>query len=79
MTNFTREATAEEIAVYEIVNKYIMEISDEEWQKNLEKIADYVYEWKAAERKKFYNRLRGLAKRIGVSVKDLETWYCIDD
>jgi len=79
MTNFTREATAEEIAVYEIVNKYMLEISDEEWQENLEKIGDYVYEWQTAERKKFYNRLRGLAKKIGVSVKDLETWYCIDD
>jgi hypothetical protein len=79
MTNFTREATTEEIAVYEIVNKYMMEISDEEYETALEKIADYVYEWQTAERKKFYNRLRGLAKKIGVSVKDLETWYCIDD
>lgn len=79
MTNFTREATTEEIAVYEIVNKYMMEITDEEYEAALEKIADYVYEWQTEERKKFYNRLRGLAKKIGVSVKDLETWYCIDD
>lgn len=79
MYEISRPATVEEIRIYHIVNDYANTLSDEEYSRFSYRISNYVFEYRKIERRKAYQNLYRLARKIGVLVSDLETWYCIDE
>lgn len=72
-----REATAEEVKIYEMLNEKIENLPDAQFEEALEKISDFVWSY-GKERKDAYNKLRRLAKKMNCKVTNFETWYCID-
>ena len=79
MYEISRPATVEEIRIYHIVNDYANTLSDEEYSRFSHRISNYVFEYRKIERRKAYQNLYRLARKIGVTVADLGTWYCIDE
>lgn len=76
---FTREATREEIANYEMVETAIENFDDEQFEKMVEIIGDYVFNYKkGTEAKRVYNRIYNLAKRTNTTVQALVDWYAMD-
>lgn len=73
-----RLATMDEIRIYNIVNPYMERLTDDEYFRLCNLISDYVFEYKKNERRKAYQALYPTARKIGVYVSDLETWYCMD-
>lgn len=72
-----REATAEEVKVFEMLNEKIENLPDEIFEKAIEEISNFVWSY-GEERKSAYNKLRKWAKKMNCKVVDFETWYCID-
>lgn len=76
---FTREATREEVANYNMVETAIGNFDDEQFEKTIEIIGDYVYNFKKGkEAKRVYNRIYNLAKRTNTTVQALVDWYCME-
>lgn len=73
-----KEVTDKEVITlwYEI-NEKMNALDDDEFTKVIEKIGNYV--WEIYDRRPHANKLRPIAKKFGVTVADLEMWYCIED
>ncbi len=73
-----REATKEEVANYHHINALFDSVGDEMMvERWIETIGDYVFSYGKG-RKYNYNRVYRIAKRLNVTVRSLEDWYCID-
>lgn len=71
---YTREATAEEIRDYELIEKLTADIDDGEFMKILDMLGDYFMEYGKA-RRAAYPKVYRFAKKLGVTVKTLDNWY----
>lgn len=74
---FTREATKEEIKVYNKVEEVIRSMNDEEFDKFIETISARVFDYK--NQKSIYNKAYRTAKKYGLTLAEVETWYCMDE
>ena len=74
-----REATTEEMKTINIVENYIMTLSEEEAEWLTEIISEFVFA-SGLDRKTCYNRLFRYIRQNNLNFypSDLETWYCID-
>lgn len=70
-------ATASEIAAYEKVEIAIESYTMDEFYELIEKVGDFACSF-GAERKAAYNKLRSVARKLDVTILDLEDWYFID-
>ena len=73
---FIREATSEEMAIYNKVEEVVNNLSDEEAERFTEIVSDRVWDYTTS--KTIYNKVYNLGKKYGFTVAELETWYCID-
>jgi len=73
-----RKATVEEVKIYEAVESKLDEVDHERWERVTEATGDYVFAYDPVERKMAYGRLYGIAKRLGFTVQQMVTWYCVD-
>lgn len=74
-----REATAEEMAIYNRVEAVLDTLTDEETTNFIETVGDRVFRtFDKATDKAIYQRVYRLGKKYGFTVDELETWYCID-
>ena len=71
-----REATTEEIKVYNKVNEIVNAMEDEEFDQFVEIISERVFDWEND--KKVYNRAYRTAKKYGLTLNEAITWYCMD-
>ena len=71
---FTREATAEEIRDYELVETLTADLDDEEFSDICEMLGDYFMNYGEARRAN-YGKAYRFAKRLGVNMKTLGNWY----
>lgn len=69
-----REATAEEIRDYELVEKLTADIDDMEFAAIIDMLGDYFMNYGEA-RKAAYSKVYRFAKKLGVTVKALDNWY----
>ena len=74
-----RPATLDEIRIYNVVNEYANTLTDDQYFDLVDQVSEYVFAWRKDERRKAYQKLYRLARKIGVTVADLGTWYCIDE
>lgn len=74
-----REATAEEMTIFNRVEAVTKTMTEEEFEHFYETIGDKVFHTIVdAPYKTIYNRVYRLGKKYGFTVDELETWYCID-
>ena len=71
---YTREATAEEIRDYELVEKLTARFDDEEFSKIVDMLGEYFLNYGEA-RKAAYPKVYRFAKELGITVKVLDNWY----
>lgn len=71
---YTREATAEEIRDYELIEKLTADMDDEEFSAICEMLGEYFINYGEA-RKAAYPKVYRFAKKLGVTVKTLDNWY----
>lgn len=71
---FTREATAEEIKDYELIEKLTADMDDEEFTEVLDMYGNYFFSHGEG-RKAAYSKVYRFAKKLGVTVKALDNWY----
>lgn len=71
-----REATNEEMEIFNRVEAVTKEMDDDEYERFYETIGDRVFDWKRE--KAIYQRVYRLGKKYGFTVDELETWYCMD-
>lgn len=71
---YTREATAEEIRDYELVEELTKDMDDDEFAKVMTMLTDYFMSY-SGYRKKAYPKVYRFAKKLGVTVKTLDNWY----
>lgn len=71
---FTREATADEIKDYELVEKLTADIDDGEFMEILDMLGNYFMNYGEA-RKAAYPKVYRFAKKLGVTIKILDNWY----
>lgn len=76
MYNVTREATNEEVKVYNKVEAIIANMTEEEFENFVEVIGKRVFDYKCD--KAVYNKAYRLAKKYEITLNEAETWYCID-
>ena len=74
---FGREATKEEIKVYNKVEEVIRLMDEEEFEKFIEVISARVFDYK--NQKSVYNKAYRMAKKYGFTLNEVETWYCMDE
>jgi hypothetical protein len=60
------------------VNDILSSLDDDTFQDYIEMIGNYVWECDTAERKRAYNKLYRVAKKLGITVNDLVLWDCIE-
>ena len=72
-----REATKEEMKKYNKVEAVVKAMTDDEFDKFVEVIGERVFDWTS--NKAVYNKAYRLAKKYGLTMEEVETWYCIDD
>lgn len=68
----------ETIAKWHKVNDILSNLDDNTFQDYIEIIGDYQWAYETAERKRTYNRVYRIAKKLGVTVNDLVLWDCIE-
>lgn len=59
------------------VNNILSSLDDNTFQDYIEIISDYQFTY-GIERKRAYNRVYRIAKKLGVTVNDLVLWDCIE-
>ncbi len=59
------------------VNNILSSLDDDIFQDYIEIIGDYQFAY-GAERKRAYNRVYRIAKKLGITVNDLVLWDCIE-
>ena len=74
----SRPATAEEIANYELLEKLTADYDDNQFNDFIELVSAYATEWRAEQRKKAYNKLYRVVKKMGTTVNACTDWYFID-
>lgn len=74
---FGREATKEEIKVYNKVKEVVCSMNDDELDKFIEAIGARVFDYK--NQKSIYNRAYRTVKKYGLTLDEAETWYCMDE
>lgn len=74
----SRQATIEEIRIYKMVQSYMDNLTDDDYFRICNLISDYVFEYKKEQRRKAYQALYRTARKVGVYVEDLATWYSMD-
>lgn len=60
------------------VNDILSNLDDNTFQDYIEIIGDYQWAWESTERKRTYNRVYRIAKKLGLTVSDLVLWDCIE-
>ena len=82
MSKWIRPITEEEAKTYarvsELFDIYEQKHGEEAIDRAIETIGDLVFAIYPYERKRAYDRVYRLAKRMGATVEELKTWYCID-
>ena len=73
-----RPATAEEIEIYERVDAMMVAMPDDEFDTVLDIVNEFAFAY-GAERRKAYNKIYRLAKKLALTVKELETWYWVEE
>lgn len=73
----TRPATNEEIKIYEEVEKVIKTMNHEEFAHFIDVVSRRFFDY--TNDKKIYNKAYRIVKKYGLNLKDVETWYCIDE
>ncbi len=74
-----REATNEEMAIYEKVETILDTLTEEEEEDFIETVSNRVFRtFDKTTDKAIYNKVYRLGKKYGLTVEELETWYCID-
>lgn len=77
--NLIREATNEEMAIFNRVEAVLDTLTEEQEAHFIETVGDRVFRtFDKATDKAIYNRVYRLGKKYGFTVEELETWYCID-
>ena len=71
---YTREATAEEIRDYELIEKLTANMDDGEFAPICSMLTDYFTSC-GEYRKTIYSKVYRFAKKLGVTVKTLDNWY----
>lgn len=71
---YTREATAEEIRDYELIEKLTARFDDDEFSEIVDMLGEYFLSYGEA-RKAAYSKVYRFAKKLGVTVKVLDNWY----
>ena len=69
-----RPATVEEIAIF---NKIEALLTDDNFDTVLDIVNEFAFAY-GQERRKAYNKAYRLGKKLGVTVKELETWYWVE-
>lgn len=83
MTNYARlgirEVTEAEMKVFNMIEDYMLTLSDEEAEWLTEVTSDFVFS-SGLDRRTCYDRLFRYIRRNNLNFRpsDLETWYCID-
>ena len=78
-SELTREATAEEMEIFNRVEAVTKTMDDDEYEHFYETIGDKVfYTIVKVPYKTIYQRVYRLGKKYGFTVDELETWYCMD-
>ena len=75
--NYIREATEEEVKVYKMVESKLDEMTEEEVEEIIEAVTDWTSAW-GSEKKNSYNKVYRIAKKLGVTTGELETWYYVE-
>lgn len=60
------------------INNTLASLDTETFLNYMDIISSYVWEWKTAERKRAYNRVYRIGKKLGFTVSELEMYYCIE-
>jgi len=71
---FTREATAEEIRDYKLIEQLTANMDDEAFADMMDTISDYFINYGAA-RRQAYGKAYRIAKKLGVTMNALSNWY----
>lgn len=74
-----RYATEPEVKDFEFVEKLVLTMTDEFFEKFLDIVSDVVFAYEPAEVRKAYNRAYYYAKKFGCKVSTFVNWYCMDD
>lgn len=73
-----RYATPEEIIQFEKVDALLNKV-DEFWFDDIVvALSNYMFEYRPKATRKYYQRVYRQAKKLGVSTKELITWYCVE-
>lgn len=72
-----RTATANEVAAHEKVEALLT--TDELFEKALELVSDRLFNYDTSLTKLYYNRVYRFAKSLGVTVWEMDTWYCVEE
>ena len=70
-----RYATEEEVATFKKIEALL---TDDDFEIAIDIIGDFACAY-GQERRKAYNKAYRLAKKLGVTVEELEIWYFIDN
>ena len=77
MINFVRMATAAEIEAFEKVEAILLAMDEDKAEAIIEQISNYVFA--IANEKEEYQRLRRVGRKLGLTVKELTTWFACDE
>lgn len=69
---------AEDIKKWHEINNTLASLDSKTFLNYMDIISGYVWEWKTAERKRAYNRVYRIGKKLGFTVSELEMYYCIE-
>ena len=75
-TTFRRECTNKEIEIYNKVEKVVKTMTNDEFTTFIDVISKRVFDYTA--NKSIYNKAYRMAKKYGLVLNEVETWYCID-
>ena len=68
----------DDIKKWNAINNRLCELDGDTWLTYMDAISDYVWNYKASETKRLYNRVYRIGKKLGYTVKELEMWYCCE-
>lgn len=69
----------EDIALWYKIDNALNNLDDEIFHNYIDIISDYVWEYRTIERKRAYNKVYRIGKKLGFTVSELVMWYCIED
>lgn len=78
MNELIREATTEEMAIYNKVNDILLNIEDDDADNFTEIISNVVFAFRC-EREEAYKKANEMVQNFGLTVEECITWFCIDE